>query len=161
LGTTQTKHHHSLSPKNQPKMVFLTKILLGAFIATASCRSLLRSQLSNLDSSPAADTDYPLSIQFSSGPTDPRPPPSFEVVAARRALFKLKQLIGPENLKALLQTDIEIGDKAWHDILDLSHDDDTSSDPGNRVLAEVQFTAVPDDCAHATPVNFTGESMHN
>jgi len=90
---------------------------------------------------------YPLSVQFSAGPSTEGAPASLELVAARRALKKLKELLGPAQLKALLANDIQAGTAGWHSILSAANgtDNGTSPDPGTRVLAEVRFRAVPPD----------------
>ncbi|KAK0641326.1 hypothetical protein B0T16DRAFT_515507 [Cercophora newfieldiana] len=140
-------------------MVSFTKVFVAALFTPASCRALLRAQIRGLEISSVgpggnfSDPNYPLDINISAGPQSGAP--SLELAAARRALKKLKDLLGQDGLKQLLADDIAAGNKAWHDIVDAAQDDDTNLDPGTRTLAEVQFSAVPSDCNEDKPANFT------
>lgn len=151
------------------RMALFTKLLLPLFLflALASCRSLslptiLQTRDIDSDIATRQPTDDTLTINFSAAPSLAGTP-SLELIAARRALQKLKSLLGPDALKTLVAEDIAAGNAAWHDILGRSSgDNDTSQDPGNRVLAEVQFTAVPQECAHGShnpAVNFTAANF--
>ncbi|KAK3389237.1 hypothetical protein B0H63DRAFT_96041 [Podospora didyma] len=65
---------------------------------------------------------------------------ALELAAARRALKKLKDLLGPEKLKELLKDDIAAGWAEWHDIISSSSSSSTEDD---HVVAEVRLTAIP------------------
>ncbi|KAK0620490.1 hypothetical protein B0T14DRAFT_232877 [Immersiella caudata] len=141
-------------------MVAFTKVLFTTLFTPATCRLLLRSQIRTLSFSSEApggdfsDPHYPLDIAFASAPSSV-PPPALELIAARRALHKIKTFLGQEALKSLLASEIDSGHQTWHDLLTAASDDDTSSDPGTRALATVQFTAIPKDCSDAASQKFT------
>ncbi|KAK0715180.1 hypothetical protein B0H67DRAFT_236050 [Lasiosphaeris hirsuta] len=138
-------------------MVTLGKFLsFSLYAALASCRSLT--------SSPAAlqarnnDGDVgPLKVSIIAGPDAPGTPPDLELIAARRALKKLKTLLGEEAMRRLLADDIDAGNAAWHTILAASSPD--SPDPAAHVVAEIHLTAIPDDCTQRNPVNFTASNF--
>ncbi|KAK5658352.1 hypothetical protein OQA88_2328 [Cercophora sp. LCS_1] len=95
------------------------------------------------------EINNPLDITFFAGP--PSTPPTLELLAARRALKRLKTLLGPSELKTLVTPDTITGNTAWHSILS------SSSDSTPRVLSSVHFTAIPPDChANFTSANFLG-----
>ncbi|KAK3353272.1 hypothetical protein B0T25DRAFT_544121 [Lasiosphaeria hispida] len=131
--------------------IFLLYATLALCRSTSSPLAALRVRTDN-------DNSGSLKVNFSAGPSEPGTPPSLELVAARRALKKLKFLLGPEALLELLAGDIDAGNAAWHAILAASppdNPDPTAPDQTPHVVAEIHLTAIPDDCAHHTPVNFT------
>ncbi|KAK4454195.1 hypothetical protein QBC34DRAFT_375368 [Podospora aff. communis PSN243] len=152
-------------------MVALSRLWLVALLAPASCRLLLRSQLQGLTGGDFSDPNYvslkptiyppltnlPLSISWKSAPSS-TPPPALELAAARRALAKIKALLGQDALKKLFADEIAAGHKTWHDLLTVATDDNNSADPGTRTVASIQFTAIPKDCTDAAATKFTAGS---
>ncbi len=146
-------------------MAFITKIFLLALLTATLCLGRTSSPYPRSrnrgkghgppDKHPTYNSTWPLNVQFVNGPTEEGTVQVFELIAARRAIKKLKSLISQEDLKTLLAADIAAGDDAWHTILDDSQDDDSDPNPGDRVLAEVHFTAIPWDCPTTPAVNFT------
>ncbi|KAK3688212.1 hypothetical protein B0T22DRAFT_511530 [Podospora appendiculata] len=123
-------------------MVALTKLTIFFFLASARCRSLPFS-LDNQDvvavQAPPAQAhssqDTPAIDIHLTGPNTPGTHDTLELLAARRALKKLKDLLGPSALQALLDDDIQAGYAAWHAIH--TNPPDPTAD---RVLAEVHIT---------------------
>jgi len=136
-------------------MVSLTHLLLHSLLTSALCRAFslpyfpLETRDDVLAKPPSTETpnfNHPLQITFTAGPSDQSSPPTLELLAARRALLKLKTLLGPAALKSLVAADITSGTSAWQAVLASAHDNATSPDPGTRVLASVAFSAVPPNC---------------
>lgn len=135
------------------RMVSLTHLLLHALFTPALCRTFslpylpLETRDDVLGKPPPKETpNHPLQITFTSGPSNPSSLPTLELLAARRALLKLKTLLGPSALKSLVAPDIASGTSSWEAILSSAHDNASSPDPSTRVLASVAFSAVPPDC---------------
>ncbi|KAK3378924.1 hypothetical protein B0T24DRAFT_716609 [Lasiosphaeria ovina] len=104
-----------------------------------------------------------LDVQVISGPAETLA--LLELTAARRAVKKVKDLIGPDRLMELLEEDTAAGLARWHDILDQASAVEQSG--ASHALAEVDLAATVPGCgsgngnANFTAGNFIGWSAHS
>ncbi|KAK3323794.1 hypothetical protein B0T19DRAFT_476828 [Cercophora scortea] len=149
------------------KKAFVESVIF-LFIASATCRYLpfsldsqdvvaVHTPPTEAQSESTQDTVTPSIDIHLTGPYPPGTHDSLELLAARRALKKLKDLLGPSALQTLLDDEIKAGYAAWHAI----HASPASETDTDRVLAEVHITAIPHDCNLPAASNFNLPAASN